>query len=245
MHIHLTNKIILVTGGSSVLGREIVSRARAEGAEVYFTYHKNQKIADELNALGAVGFAVDFTRKDDLEKFKADFKSRVSRLDALVFNAGIVRDKTVGNMSPEEFDEVLQVDLTAPFLLAKYFMPLLFKSEAGKILSVISRVGLRGAFGEANYAAAKAGLAAMGKSLAREIGRKKICINALAPGFMLSAMTEGLAAEVYERNKQDSMLGVLADAGETADFIIYLLSDYTRNVSGQVFCFDSRSNKIF
>ncbi len=245
MHIDLSGKVILVTAGTSALGTQIVERAMAEKATVFFTYFENQNKAQTLIAKGAYGFRADLRSPADIDKLKEEIKKHTPVLDGLVNNAGIVRDRTLTNLTDEEFNEVIGVDLTAVFLLIKKFLPMLYKKEGGKVVNITSRVGIQGGFGEANYAAAKAGLVALTKTLAWEAGRKKMCVNAVAPGFMMSGMTRDLPPEVYERQKKESCLESFSDPGEVADFIIYLLSDRVRNVSGQVFLFDSRRCRSF
>jgi len=245
MNIDLAGKVILVTGGTGTLGSQLVKRALAEKAVVFFTYFKNEEQSRALIQAGGRGIQTDLGSSAGIEKLKEEIKKQTPFLDGLVNNAGIVRDHTLTNLRDDDFDEVLRVDLTAAFLMIKKFLPLLYKKEGGKVVNVVSRVGIQGGFGEANYAAAKAGLVALTKTLAWETGRKKICANAVAPGFMLSKITENLPEAVYEKQKNDSCFGSFSDPAEVADFIIYLLSNAVRNVSGQVFMFDSRKTKIF
>jgi 3-oxoacyl-[acyl-carrier protein] reductase len=245
MQIDLAGKLILVTAGTSALGAALVKASLAEGAKVYFTYFENEPEARSLEAAGAVGVRADLRQAAEIERIKDAVKSAGVPLDGLVNNAGIVRDHTLGNLTDEEFDEVVAVDLSAAFLLTKRLLPLLYKSAGGKIVNVISRVGLQGGFGEANYAAAKAGLAAFTKTLAWETGRRGICVNAVAPGFLLSRMTKDLSPEVFERQKNESCLSRLGDVEEAARFIVFLLSDRLRSVSGQIFHVDSRKTRLF
>lgn len=240
MNIDLAGKVLLVTGGTSALGSEIVSSALREKASVCFTYFRNEAKARELIAQGAKGVQADLGRLEDIDRLKETFKKDHAGLDGLVHNAAVVRDHTLANLTLEEFDEVLRVDLAAVFRVTKRFLPLLYRKEGSKIVSIASRVGTHGGFGESNYAAAKAGLVAFTKTLAREVGRKGISVNAVAPGFMKSGMTENLPAEVYEKHRRDSAFGSFADPREVANFVIYLLSDWVKGVTGQLFYFDSR-----
>lgn len=245
MNIDLAGKVILVTGGTGALGSRLVERALAEKAVVFFTYHQNEEKARALIQAGGRGIQTDLGNPGAIEKLKEEIKKQTPVLDGLVNNAGMVRDRTLANLTDDDFDEVLRVDLTAVFLLIKKFLPMLYKKEGSKVVNVVSRVGIQGGFGQANYAAAKAGLVALTKTLAWETGRKKICVNAVAPGFMMSKITENLPEAVYEKQKNDSCFESFSDPAEVADFIIYLLSDAVRNVSGQVFMFDSRRCRSF
>ena len=240
MQVDLAGKQILITGGTGALGRAFVRRAREEGASVFFTYHQSLKTAQELGRLGAQGFQIDLSDRRQIDELKNKIKATTPFLDAIVHNAGICRDHTIQNLTEAEWDEVLSVDLDAVYYLTKKFLSFLFKKPGSKIIHVISRVGARGGFGQANYAAAKAGLVALTKTLAKELGKKEILVNAFNPGFMRSQMTEGLPGEVFERNKKESSLGRISDPAAASDFLVYLLSGRFSGVSGQVFHFDSR-----
>ncbi len=245
VQIDLAGKTILVTGGTSTLGFTIVNRALQEKASVFFTYFQNESKAQELVSAGAKAIKTDLRKLEDVDRLKEVLKKNAASLDGLVNNAGTVRDHTIGNLTGEEFDEVLDVNLTAVFRITKRLIPLLYKSSSAKIINIASRVGMRGGFGESNYAAAKAGVVAFTKSLASEVGRKGICVNAVAPGFMMSRMTANLPEIVYEKQKQESYLESFADPLEAANFIIYLLSDLVKGVTGQLFYFDSRKTRVF
>lgn len=240
MEVSLSGKQILITGGTSALGRVFVRRAREEKARVFFTYHQNLETARELERLGARGFQVDLASRREIDELKNKIKAVTSSLDAIVHNAAIVRDHTIQNLTEAEWDEVISVDLDAVYYLTKKFLSFLFKKPGSKIIHVISRVGTRGGFGQANYAAAKGGLLALTKSLAKELGKKEILVNAFNPGFMRSRMTEGMPSEAVRRNIKESSLGRISDPAEASDFLVYLLSDCFRGVSGQTFHFDSR-----
>jgi len=143
-------------------------------------------------------------------------------------------------MSEDAWDRVLKVNLKAPFYLTQKLLPLLMRQKPSKVFTLVSRAGLSGLAGAANYAASKGGLIAMTKTLAKELGRKKILVNAVNPGFMQSAMTEKVPQAILERNLEDSPLKAFSDPNEVADFLIYLASDQMRQVTGQVFHFESR-----
>ena len=257
MEVQLSGKQILITGGTSALGQAFVKRAREEGAQIFFTYHKDESCAKQLETLGARGFQIDLGNRRAIDELKKKISEHTRQLDAIIHNAAVVRDRTIQNMSEEEWDEALSLDLTAVYYLTKKFLSFLFKKpsprviaptkERGgrndaprKILNLVSRVGLHGSFGEANYAAAKGGVIALTKTLAQELGKKQILVNALNPGFMKSKMTAGVPPEVFERNIRESMLGQISEPEHVADFMIYLLSDRFQGVTGQIFHLDSR-----
>lgn len=240
MEVQLSGKQILITGGTGALGRAFVRRCCEEKASVFFTYRQNQKTTAELERLGARGFQVNLANRREIDELKNKIKAVTSSLDAIVHNAALVRDHTIQNLTEPEWDEVLSVDLDAVYYLTKKFLSFLFKKPGSKIIHVVSRVGAHGGFGQANYAAAKGALIALTKSLAKELGKKEILVNAFNPGFMRSDMTKGLPPEVLERNTKESVLGRISDPVEASDFLIYLLSDRFRGASGQVFHFDSR-----
>lgn len=247
MNVTLSGKRILITGGTGALGRALVARIIEEGAVCFFTYHRNQEEAKSLERLGARGFRLDLADHRQIDQLKTDIKTLTPALDAIVHNAAVVRDHTIQNLAEAEWDEVMAVDFSAVYYLTKKFLSFLFKKpgslpagQAGRILNVVSRVGLHGGFGQANYAAAKAGLIALTKTLAKELGKKRILVNGLNPGFMKSQLTASVPPEIVERNIQESALGTMSDPEEVAGFAVYLLSDRVRSVSGQIFHYDSR-----
>lgn len=236
----LKGKFILVTGGTSTLGRAIVLKALQQEAIVSFTFHTQQDTARDLQQAGAHGYAVNLADPRAIDHFARVFKSQTPRLSALVHNAAAVRDRPLPNLSDADWDYVMAVNLKAPYYLTKKMLPLLFKIKPSKILFVTSRSAFRGAIGVANYASSKGGLIGLTKSLAQELGGKKVLVNALNPGFMKSAMTQHLGKEIVESNRAASPLHEISDPDEVAEFIIYLLSDHMNRVTGQVFHYESR-----
>ena len=236
----LSGKNILITGGTSTLGSVFVQKSLEAGASVYFTYHQSGDRARDLVALGARSFKVDLTRSSSIENFQKEFRSQVKVLHVLIHNAALTHDATIQNMSEEAWDSVLGVNLKAPYLLTKKLLVPLFKAKPSKIFFIVSQAALHGIFGAANYSASKAGLVALAKSLAQELGRKEILVNCVNPGFMKSRMTESLPAEVIEKNIRESVLEKPSNPEEVADFLVYLSSDQMTQVSGQLFHFESR-----
>ncbi len=241
--IHLSDKKILVTGGTSRLGEELVLRFRRAQAKVFFTYHRQEKKAAELSAEGAEGFQLDLSDANAIRKFAGALQKRGETLDVLIHNAAAVRDHTLANLSETDWDEVIAVDLKAPFYLTQQLLPMMRPRERqnpGKIFLMTSRAAFRGGFGITNYAAAKGGMLGLMRGMARELAPEHILVNAVNPGFMESGMTRDLPAEVRKFQRQESLLGRFSEPGEVADFIIFMSSAAMTQVSGQVFHYESR-----
>jgi 3-oxoacyl-[acyl-carrier protein] reductase len=236
----LKDKVILITGGTSRLGQAFVRKALARESRVFFTYFKSSGIAQELEKTGAKGFLLDLANTREIDAFAETLKGKTEHLDVLIHNAAATADALIEKMSEKEWDEVLSVNLKAPFYLTQKLLPLLLQKKPSKVFTLISRAGLSGLAGAANYAAAKGGLIAMTKTLAKELGRKKILVNAINPGFMRSSMTADVPQAVLDRNLEDSPLKTFSDPEEVADFLLFLCSDQMRQVTGQVFHFESR-----
>lgn len=256
----LSGKTLLITGGTSALGSELVSQSLAQGARVFFTYFQASEKAKNLIQKGAEGFLLDLANTAAMDQFAKEFKSKTDKLDSLIHNAAAVRDHTLANLTEEDWDYVMSVNLKAPYYLTKKLLSFfLKKNKQGqvqegesarlparqgpvpkKIFFITSRVGLMGGFGVSNYAASKAGLIALTKSLSQELGSRKVLVNAVNPGFMKSNMTELLPEEVKEANRLASPLEQFSNPKEVAEFILYLCSDQMRQVTGQLFHFESR-----
>lgn len=258
----LSDKTLLITGGTSRLGREIVRKALAEGAKVFLTTFQNQKEADALREAGAEVFQIDLSSMDQIDTLAAELKEKIQHLDILIHNAALVKDHTLQNLSEEDWDSVMTVNLKAPYYLTKKLMPLLFqkknkknsaaspqeeptasdsgKTVASKIFFITSRAAIAGGFGISNYAAAKAGLIGLTKSLAQELGKRQILVNAVNPGFMKSSMTENLPEAVLRHHLELSPVSKYSNPAEVADFLVYLSSAHMAQVTGQVFHFESR-----
>jgi len=236
----LAGKNILITGGTSVLGRAFVRKAVEAGGSVFFTYYQNQEEARALESAGARGFCLNLADFRAIENFQKEFRAQTKELHVLIHNAAATHDGTLQNLEESAWDEVMTVNLKAPYFLTKKFLSFLFKVQPAKIFFIVSRAALQGIFGAANYAASKAGLVALAKSLAQELGKKEILVNCVNPGFMKSRMTESLPAKVIEKNLAESALGRWSNPEEVADFLVYLSSDQMTQVTGQIFHFESR-----
>ena len=223
-----------------MLGQAFCRRALRDGAHVYFTYFQNTVAAASLEKEGARGFRLDFSNLNGIDPIKEEIKNSKGRVDILINNAGTTANGKLGSLSSADWGKVVEVNLSAVFRITRTLLPLLYRSERGRVLNVASRLGVRGGAGASNYAAAKAGLIAFTRTLAMEVGRKGILVNALNPGFMISGMTKDVPEEIKQRHIKDSVLGQHADPEEVARFMMYLVSDQCQGVSGQVFNYDSR-----
>jgi len=236
----LSGKNILITGGTGTLGSAFVRKALEANASVSFTYYQNEEGANALRSLGAKGFRLDLADLPGIENFQKEFRAQTKELHVLIHNAALAHDGTIQNLDEAAWDEVMNVNLKAPYYLTKKLLSPLFKAKPAKIFFIVSRAALQGIFGAANYAASKAGLVALAKSLAQELGKKEILVNCVNPGFMKSRMTESLPQAVIEKNLAESALGKWSNPEEVADFLVYLSSDHMTQVSGQVFHFEAR-----
>jgi 3-oxoacyl-[acyl-carrier protein] reductase len=200
----------------------------------------NTRAARALEKSGARGFHVDMRSPDEVTRLVGTLSDIMPRIDVLVNNAVMVCDKTIVSLSEQGWDDVVSVGLHAPVRLATALARLLAKRPAGKIINIISRTGIYGSYGQVNYATAKGALIACTKQLAAELGPRGITVNGVNPGFMMSRITRVVPSEVKEYNKKRSCLNTFASPREAADFIVYLMSERVKTVSGQIFDIDSR-----
>jgi 3-oxoacyl-[acyl-carrier protein] reductase len=236
----LQGKVALITGASRGIGRAIAIRFAQEGANIAFTYlssvEKGQALEAELAAFGvkAKGYrsdASDFKAAEDLaNQIVADFGT----IDAVVNNAGITRDGLLMRMSEEQWDVVINVNLKSVFNLTKAVIKPMMKAKKGSIINLTSVVGIRGNAGQANYAASKAGIIGFTKSVALELGSRNIRSNAIAPGFIETEMTGEINEKAVEEWKQSIPLRRGGQPEEVADCALFLASDLSRYITGQV-----------
>jgi len=236
----LEGKSALITGASKGIGKSIAKKFAEHGANVGFTYlssvEKGEALEKELQEYGiqAKGFrsdASDFAASEQLIK---DFTAAFGRLDVLVNNAGITKDGLLMRMSEEQYDDVIKVNLKSVFNLTKAACRTLMKQKAGSIINMSSVVGVRGNAGQINYAASKAGIIGLTKSVALELGSRNIRANVIAPGFIATEMTEKLDPKVVEEWTTAIPLKRAGSADEVADLTVFLGSDMSQYITGQV-----------
>ena len=229
----LSGRRAIVTGGSRGIGRAIADQLAAAGVEVH--------VFDLEDAEGGTGvpFTVHKVNVADAGAVGAAVEALPGAAAILVNNAGITRDRSLMKMSDAEWADVIAVNLTGAFNMIRAVAPGMAAAGGGRIVNVSSINGLRGKFGQANYAASKAGLIGLTKTAARELGAKAITVNAVAPGMVLTEMTLALRQEFRDAALNDAVLTQLAEPGDIAAAVLFLASDAARVITGQVLQVDA------
>ena len=240
----LEGKVALITGASRGIGRATALKFAAEGAKVAINFAGNTQKAEEVKnliesnggeALLVQGDVSDFAKVGEIvEKVVETW----GRIDILVNNAGITRDNLLLKMSEKDFDDVIATNLKGVFNATKAVTKLMMKQREGRIVNLSSVVGLIGNISQANYSAAKAGIIGFTKSVAKELASRNVTVNAVAPGFISTDMTDALSDKVKEESMKLIPLGRLGQPEDIANTIEFLVSDRAAYITGQVICVD-------
>jgi 3-oxoacyl-[acyl-carrier protein] reductase len=230
-----SGRTAIVSGGSRGIGRAIVKALAREGAKVAFTYVQNKTAADEIaNGDTILAFQADVTRFDESKNLVKQVKERFGRIDILVNNSGITRDKLIALMSEKDWDDVLSTNLKGVFNLTKPVVGVMLRQRSGAILNITSISGIVGMPGQVNYSSSKAGMIGFTKALAKEIAKANITVNALALGFVETDMTGVLNPEYRAKALEQIPLGRFAKPEEMAEVALFLVSEKAAYITGQV-----------
>lgn len=236
----LENKTAIVTGGSRGIGRAICVALAKEGANIVTCYAKGAAAAEETVAMcreygvQAVAVQADVAVPGEVEALFAEALKITGTIEILVNNAGITRDGLLLRMSDDDFNQVIDTNLRGAFYCMRAASRLMMKKRYGRIVTISSVVGVSGNAGQVNYAASKAGVIGMTKSLAKELGSRNVTANAVAPGFITTDMTEGLPDAVKEQMAKEIPLSRMGRPEDVADAVTFLVSDKASYITGQV-----------
>ena len=236
-----SKRVVVVTGGSKGIGRAVCLRFAREGARILFVHYDPDEVyvnetLDLLSGMGVKAHAekLDVSSFEVVEAFFAKAVKQFERVDVLVNNAGITEDGFLMRMSAPQWDRVLAVNLTGVFNCTRAAIKSMVKERKGKVINISSVVGQIGNIGQSNYAAAKAGILGLTKSVARELGSRGIAVNAVAPGFINTEMTKNLPEKVKESFLAQIPMGRMGEPEEVAETVYWLASDSATYITGQV-----------
>lgn len=240
MQIDLSNRVALVTGGTRGIGRDIAQTLVECGAKVAITGRDLSRAEEAASALGAGarGFAADMADSEAVTKLIADVEQQLGPIDILVNNAGLTRDNIVVRLKDEDWDAVMNANLRGAFVAIRAASRGMMKRRWGRIINISSVVGLMGNKGQANYAASKAGLIALTKSVAKELGSRNVLVNAIAPGFIETEMTEAMTDEARSGLTRMIPLERLGKPRDVSAMVAFLASEQASYITGQVLVID-------
>ena len=242
--IDLSGSVALVTGASRGIGAVIARRLAEAGVKVGVNYLSSPESAEEVvsSIISAGGEALmvegDVSQEEPAKSTVQQVVSHWGRIDILVNNAGINRDRLLLRMNTDDWDQVIQVDLRGAFLCTRFVMPHLIKQRSGRVVNISSVVGISGNPGQANYAAAKAGLIGFTKSVAREVASRNVTVNALAPGYISTGMVEKLSEDAREKILSRIPMGRFGVAEDVSEAVVFLCSKGASYITGEVLTID-------
>jgi 3-oxoacyl-[acyl-carrier protein] reductase len=236
----LNGKCAIITGASRGIGKAVALKLASLGANVVINYRSNEKealeVENEVKSMGVEALCIkgDISKSEEVENLIASAKEKFGTIDIMVNNAGITKDTLILRMKEEDFDSVIDVNLKGVFNCLKAITPIMVKQKHGKIINLSSVVGISGNAGQVNYSASKAGVIGMTKSLAKEVGSRGITVNAVAPGYIETDMTQDLGEKYKEEMKKSIPLKKLGKAEDVANVVAFLASESADYVTGQV-----------
>ncbi|KNZ40858.1 3-oxoacyl-ACP reductase FabG [Acetobacterium bakii] len=235
----LDNKVAIVTGSAQGLGKAMVLKLAQSGAKTVVTdinYEACLKVEKEIHEAGGEAFSVNcnVTNRQEVKNLIAETIGKYGQIDVLVNNAGITKDAQITKMTDEEWDSVLETDLKSMFICIQEAINEMIPRGGGKIINITSIAGEEGNFGQTNYSAAKAGVIGMTKTLSKELGKKGITVNAVAPGFILTEMTNSIPEKIKEQLIGRIPLKRGGNPVEVADAVLFLASDQASFITGHV-----------
>jgi len=237
-------KVAFITGATRGIGKQIAITLAKEGYNIAINYRKenedleNTKTAIENENVKFLAVKGDVSSFTDCEKIVESIIQKFEKIDVLVNNAGITKDNLLLRMKPEDFYDVINVNLLGTFNVTKNVIPYMLKKRCGRIVNVSSVVGISGNAGQTNYSASKAGIIGFTKSLAKEVASRNICVNAIAPGFIETSMTDVLSDEVKEKISTQIPLKRMGNVDDVANVVKFLVSDESSYITGQVINID-------
>ena len=239
----LTDKVALVTGASRGLGKAIALALAQAGASVAAVARSEEALAETLDAIRAAGgtaepYAADVASESSVDAAVEKIAARFGRIDVLVNNAGVTRDGLLMRMKSDDWDTVLNTNLKGAFHFARPVSRIMIKQRSGRIINISSVIGLMGNAGQANYAASKAGLIGLTKSLAREFASRNITCNVVCPGFIETDMTKGLGEDLRAKLLEKIPLGRLGQPDDVAGVVAFLASPAANYITGQILTVD-------
>lgn len=240
---NLSGQVAMVTGASQGLGKSCAERLGQCGATVICVARSVEKLADTVQNIHSLGgkaeaFPCDVTSRESVEQLFSQIEEKYKRLDIIVNNAGITRDTLLPRMSDEHWDAVIQTNLTSCFLFCRAASRMMMSARYGRIINMSSVSGLIGNPGQTNYSASKAGMIGLTRSLSRELGKRKVTVNAVAPGFIESDMTKALGEDTLKEIRQKIPANRLGTADDVAAVVVFLASPAASYITGQVITVD-------
>lgn len=235
----LKDKVAIITGGAQGIGRAIAEKFADEGAKIIIVdvmEETAKKTADEISKknVETLSLKVDVSSSQETEQMVKKTVEKFGKIDIMINNAGITRDNLLIRMSDDEWDKVISINLKGVFNCSKAAAKIMMKQRAGKIVNIASVVGLMGNAGQANYSASKGGVIALTKTMARELASRNINVNAVAPGFIKTAMTEKLSDEQKKKLTDLIPLARLGEAQDVANIVAFLCTDESSYITGEV-----------